>query len=187
MFFGKKKNIEEDELEKAMQDLRRGSAEAFHILYKKYNQQVYRFCLKMLGDSSAAEDAFQEVFMKVYEHRKEFRGDNFPAWVFTIARHTCLNQIRVRKEKEEFDEEMHFGYGKNESDVALKELLDKTISQLPILLKEALILREYEEYSYQEIADILGIDLSLAKVRVHRARLLLRKMLQPLVKEINEY
>jgi RNA polymerase sigma-70 factor (ECF subfamily) len=53
-------------------------------------------------------------------------------------------------------------------------------------LKEALLLREYEGYSYQEIAEILGIDLSLAKVRVHRARVQLRKILTPIVKEINE-
>jgi RNA polymerase sigma-70 factor (ECF subfamily) len=50
-------------------------------------------------------------------------------------------------------------------------------------LKEALILREYEGYSYQEIADIIGSDLSLAKVRVHRARLLLRKILAPVMEE----
>lgn len=186
MFFRKKKNIEENDLEKAMQELSRGSAEAFHILYNKYSQQVYRFCYKILGDSSAAEDAFQEVFLKVYEHRKDFRGDNFAGWLFTIARHTCLNQIRIKKELSEFDEDIHAGFKTNDSDIALKELLDKTISQLPLALKEVIILREYEEYSYQEIADILGIDLSLVKVRVHRARILLRKILQPLVKEINE-
>jgi RNA polymerase sigma-70 factor (ECF subfamily) len=187
MLFKKKKNIEDLEIEKASQDLRKGSAEAFHILYSKYSQPVYRYCFKMLGDSSAAEDAFQEAFMKVYEHRKDFRGENFAAWLFTIARHTCLNIIRTRKDKEEFDEDLHAGFKTNDSDIALKELLDKTISQLPLALKEALILREYDDYSYQEISDMLGIELSLAKVRVHRARILLRKMLQPLVKEINEY
>ncbi len=72
------------------------------------------------------------------------------------------------------------------SDIGMREFIEKSIAQLPVTLREALILREYEERSYQEIADILGIELSLAKVRVHRARLLLRKMLQPIMKEIHE-
>jgi RNA polymerase sigma-70 factor (ECF subfamily) len=58
---------------------------------------------------------------------------------------------------------------------------------LPVSLREAIILREYQECSYQEIAEIVGIDLSLAKVRVHRARLILRKTLEPIAKEIYEH
>ena len=185
--FKKKQNIaNEDELTKASEDLKQGGAEAFHILYKNYQQKVYRFCLRMLGDPDTARDAFQETFIKVFEHRKEFRGSNFAAWLFTIARHTCLNAIRAKKEHEVFDEVYHSNTGHNESDIGMREFIQMSISKLPVPLREALLLREYEECSYQEIAVVLGIDISLAKVRVHRARLLLQKLLQPLVKEINE-
>lgn len=186
MFRSSKHIADDAEIAQATENLKKGSAEAFHILYNKYQQNIYRFCLRMLGDSVIAKDAFQETFIKVYENCKSFKGNNFAAWLYTIARNTCLNYIRARKDHEIFDEVYHGQIRYQTSDIGMREFIEKSISQLPITLREALILREYEERSYQEIADILGIDLSLAKVRVHRARLLLRKLLQPIVKEINE-
>jgi RNA polymerase sigma-70 factor (ECF subfamily) len=185
--FGKKKHIDNDQvLKQAESQLRKGSAEAFRILYDKYNKKVYRFCLRMLGDVELAEDAFQETFIKVYENRQDFRGKNFAAWLFTIARHTSLNMIRARKTHESFDETFHAKKPARVSDVGAKDFIQRAMSMLPVALREALILREYEECSYKEIAVILDIDLSLAKVRVHRARLQLRKLLKPLVKEMYE-
>ncbi len=185
--FGKKINrANQQDVQTAIDAMKKGSAEAFHLLYSRYHQKVYRFCLRMLGDEAAAKDAFQETFIKVYEHRESFRGSNFSGWLFTIARHTCLNVIRAKKTHDSFDEVFHStGYSK-ESDVALKDHIKKAIAVLPITLRESLILREYEECSYKDISNILGIELSLAKVRVHRARLILRKLLTPLVKELNE-
>lgn len=185
--FGKKKNIvnEQDELN-AIENLKAGSAEAFQLLYNKYQSNIYRFCLKMLGDTAVAQDAFQETFIKVYENRKNFKGEQFVPWLYTIARNVCYNAIRAKKEHEAFDEIYHGQMKAPEGDIGMKEFIEKAISSLPVSLREALLLREYEECSYQEVADILGIDLSLAKIRVHRARLLLRKMLTPLVRELNE-
>jgi RNA polymerase sigma-70 factor, ECF subfamily len=141
----------------------------------------------MLSDTDLAEDAFQETFIRVFENRTSFRGDNFAAWLFTIARNTCLNQIRSRRDQESYDEVFHsIDYSENNSDLGMKSEIEKAIATLPLPMREAVLLREYEDFSYQEIADTLGIDLSLAKVRVHRARLILRKLLKPLVKELNE-
>lgn len=187
MIFRKKEIADEEKLLEAVEALQKGSAEAFHILYNNYSPKVYRFCLRMLTDPELAKDAFQETFIKVYENRSSFRGNNFAAWLFTIARNTCLNYIRSKKEQETFDEVYHdTGSNENVIDPALKMQIDKAIQTLPVPMREALILREYEDFSYQEIADALGIDLSLAKVRVHRARLILRKLLKPLVEELNE-
>ncbi len=186
MFGRKSHKVSDDQLQAAIQNLRKGSAEAFHLLYNKYSQRVYRFCLRMLAEEAAAEDAFQETFIRVYEHRKSFRGTNFAAWLFTIARHTCLNLIRARKDHDSFDEVFHGAPEHKPGDVGLKEQIENAIAILPLTLREALVLREYEECTYQEIAEILGIELSLAKVRVHRARLILRKLLKPIVKELNE-
>lgn len=167
-------------------ELNKGSIEAFNILYDKYYSRVYRFCLRMLGDESVAHDAFQETFINMYEHRMNFRGENFTSWLFTIARHTCLNYIRSRKNYEELDEALHSVGDDSHTDFGMKEFIEKSIAKLPVALREAFILRQYEECSYEEIAEILGITLSLAKVRVHRARLILQKMLKPLVKELYE-
>ncbi|MFN3782193.1 MAG: RNA polymerase sigma factor, partial [Candidatus Kapaibacteriota bacterium] len=172
-----------EQLREATQEFRRGSAEAFHLLYSHYSSRVYRFCLRMLGSRQKAEDAFQDTFMKVFENAKSFRGDNFGAWLFTIARHICLNMIKMEKPYQELNEnsiKMSYIY---KGDAGLKEFVQRAILRLPISLREALLLREYEEYSYEEISQILGITVSLAKVRVHRARILLKKFLEPITKE----
>lgn len=175
-----------DNLDQTIVDLRKGSAEAFQILYRKYNRKIYRFCLRMLNDEMLAEDAYQETFIKVYEHRRDFRGENFTAWLYTIARRSCLNIIRTKKQYEPFNELAYKTQLEAQRDIALKDILDKAIMSLPIPLREAVLLREYEECSYKEIADILDIQLSLAKVRVYRAREILRKILTPIKRELHE-
>lgn len=186
MIFEETNRYSDRDVAEAIEKLKDGSAEAFHLLYIKYQNSVYRFCLKMLGSPALAKDAFQETFVKVYENRMKFKGTTFLPWVFTIARNICYNVIRDNKHFDSFDEIQHGSMKAPESDAGMKEFIDNAIQSLPISLREALILREYEEYSYQQIADVLDIDLSLAKVRVHRARLLLRKLLTPIVKELNE-
>ena len=186
MFFRKSKNIDDRTIQKAVIDLKKGSAQAFHLLYQKYNQPIYRFCLRMLNDKNAAEDAFQETFIRVYESSRSFSGQNFSSWLYTIARNTCLNILRSQKEHVAFEEEFLTPEQTTDSDFSVKNYIDTAVSKLPVNLREAILLREYEECSYQEIADILGIDLSLAKVRVYRARQILKDMLQPIVKEIYE-
>lgn len=186
MFFKKLHKAKEYDIDTAVSELNQGSVTAFNFLYEKYQNKLYWFCLRMLGDSETAKDAFQETFVKVYEKRKDFRGENFNAWLFTIARHTCLNIIRSRKEFDELEEGTQITDSLRESDFGVKECIDAALQKLPVSYREALILREYEECSYQEIADILQIELANAKVRVHRARTLLRKMLTPLAKELYE-
>ncbi len=184
---GNKEHIDNEvELQAATEELKKGSAEAFHILYAKYSRKVYRFCLRMLDEEAPAQDAFQETFIKVFENRMTFRGENFASWLFAIARNTCLNYIRNKKGFEVFDEFEHTSLKSSETDIGVKDYIRLSIAKLPVPLREVILLREYEECSYQEIAEILGIDVSLAKVRVHRARLILKKLLKPLVKEINE-
>lgn len=184
--FNSKKYDPDIELDEAVENLRKGSAEAFQILYHKYHNRVYRFCLRMLGSEDAAKDAFQETFVKVYENRENFKGENFGGWLFTIARNTCYNILRTNKQHSEFDESYHVEKSNN-NDFGLKQALEEAINSLPISLKESFILREYEDMSYSEIADILEIDLSLAKIRVFRARKQLRLILKPIIKELDEY
>lgn len=187
MFFKKLHKAPEMTEESASLELIKGSVEAFNFLYERYHTKVYWFCLRMLGDVESTKDAFQEVFVKVYEKRKEFRGENFTAWLFTIARHICLNIIRTRKEFVELDEHTQTTDHLRESDIGMKDFIENALQKLPIVYREVLVLREYEECSYQEIADILGIEVANAKVRVHRARTLMRKILTPIAKEYYEH
>ena len=185
--FKSKKYDPDIELDEAVENLRKGSAEEFQILYHKYHNRVYRFCLRLLGSEPMAKDAFQETFVKVFEKRATFKGDNFAAWLFTIARHTCYNMLRATKEHASFDESYHQAKVQKTTDFGLKQALEDAISSLPTPLREAFILREYEDLSYQEIADVLEIDLSLSKIRVFRARKQLRLILKPIIKELDEH
>ena len=131
-----------------------------------------------------AGDAFQETFIRMYQHHRDLRTSNIQSWLFAIARRVCLNLIRTRKRQNEvFNEDLHGGAETSVGDVFLKEHLEKAMSKLPVTLREALILRDVEGHSYQEIATICGIDLSLAKVRVFRARQHMRRILTPVVVE----
>jgi RNA polymerase sigma-70 factor (ECF subfamily) len=171
-------------LRPVVEEFKAGNAAAFQTLYRKYSSSIYRFCLRMLGESAYAQDALQETFMKAYEHRSEFRGEHFPAWIFMIARRVCLNIIRSRRQFDTFDEDFHgFEQKTVMPDIGMQQCVQQALLMLPVTLREAAILREYEGYSYQEIAGIVGIDISLAKVRVHRARLMLRKILAPVMQE----
>lgn len=171
-----------EDLAKLTAAFRAGDRVAFRELYNMYQASIYRFCRHLISDEALAQDAFQETFIRMYEHRQELRGENVKSWLFTIARRVSLNLIRTKRANHEaFDEMSHAQTELTEYDVFLKEHIDRALAQLPAPFREALVLREYDGYSYQEIAVIVGIDLSLAKVRVHRARLMMRKLLTVVV------
>lgn len=184
MFFKKKNITQEKESEDFIQKLKDGNADAFRILYDKHANSIFRYCLKILGDYSLAKDAMQETFIKIYEHRESYSEIKFKAYIFKIAKNTCLNYHRSKREYVEFVEGTR-PQTYNE-DFILKEFIDKSIDKLPESYKEVIILREYEEMTYDEIADVLNLDLNLVKIRVHRARKILKQLLKPIVKEINE-
>lgn len=186
MWFKKQNTINDEEILDAVSKMKDGSAEAFRILYDAYGQKVYRYCLRLLGDSEVANDCFQETFVKIYENRASFKGDSFGAWLFKIAHNNCMNHLRNKKHTEEIQDVFFANDNIEADDFGLKKEIKKALKQLPDALREAVVLREYEGLSYYEIADVLGIDVSLAKVRVFRARLQLKNLLKPLMKELNE-
>ncbi len=181
-----KKNITKEEINQIANRFANGDVEAFNILYGLYSRNVYRFCQRMLVNVDVAKDAFQETFVKIYECRASYNGNSFQSWLFTIARRTCINHIRKRKTMTSIQNIDVSFQPKRYLDIGIKEHIEKKLEQLPIALKEAFILRDMEDLSYDQIAEILQIDMSLVKVRVHRARLKLKELLKPLLKEINE-
>lgn len=181
-----KKHINPERIKEAAQEFSKGSTVAFSFLYSIFNRPIYRFCMRILNDEQTAKDAFQETFVRIYEHRASFNGENFESWLYTTARNTCINYIRKRKKTTSIGE-MEFGYApKGYMKIGLREHIEEMLSKLPLPLKEAVVLRDMQDLTYKDIADVLGIDLSLAKVRVHRARLKLKELLEPLMRELHE-
>jgi RNA polymerase sigma-70 factor (ECF subfamily) len=165
-----------------------GDERAFAALYGRRKAEVYTYCLRMMGgDPDLASDAFQETFIKVYEKAETFRvGTNVMGWLYMIARNTCLNVHRARKNNDsidhhpslesrdrslrpEYEEEQHF----------LRAILEEAIQSLPQEFREPFILREFDGFSYGEIASITGATLAMTKIRIHRAKERMRVILKP--------
>lgn len=161
--------------------------QAFYTLYRRYSRQIYGFCRRMLGNDQAAEDAFQIVVATVYEKRDTFSGGSFSAWFYTIARNRCIKLLNKEKPKVRMDDvpniEQTLSHDQH-CDTILHEAIRSAIAELPDDLREAFELRYIDDYQYDTIAEILGISLSLAKVRVFRARKIIQKTLSPYLHEL---
>lgn len=163
-----------------------GDEFAFVTLYNRYKGPVYAFCAKMLLDRELAQDAMQETFLKVYEHREELaRTTAFRSWLFTIARNHCLNLLKRLHREVALDEEAL----PDECRVdAPEELMEKSeavawvntfLGQLKPDYREVLVLREYQNLSYEEIATVTRTTLSGVKARLFKARRKLAEVMLP--------
>ena len=159
---------------------------AFKTLYRRYDKRVYSYCLRALGNQDDAQDVFQTVAMTIYDKRHSFVEGSFAAWLFTITRNYCLKAIRNRKANTELNEEIHTpdSIDSHSADFLLKDALQTAINTLPEEFREALELRYFDDLSYEDIALTLNITVSLAKVRVFRAKKLLTTHLSPILDEL---
>lgn len=167
--------------EELMDRFKEGQENAFVELYKRYNRRVYAYCLKMVHSRELAEDVFQEVFVRVAKKRHHFKQGNFAAWLFAIARNLCLNALRDNVEHvsiDEVQESLHVSSESTEFEIS-SEILRKAIDQLPNDLREALVLRVYDGFSYNEISEITDTKLATVKVRIFRAKQRLHEILSP--------
>ena len=159
---------------------------AFAALYSRYKQPVYVFALRMLREPDRAKDAFQSTFLKTFECRTELaRVVRLRSWIFTVARNFCLNELRRRKTIDDSYEDMDELPGEDHGAILDREdearLLMEAIGRLKAEYREVLLLREYEDLPYDEIAAVTGSTESAVKSRLFRARQQLHGMLQPYV------
>lgn len=166
-----------------------GDEFAFVSLYNRYKGPVYAFCVKMLHDREVAADVMQDTFLRLYENRDRLlKTSSFKSWLFTIARNQCLNTMRRDKRM--------VGYGEGIEDVPGESTpvsrLEKSeriamVSDCLMRLKpdyrEVLILREYQNLSYEEIAAVTRSTVSAVKSRLFKARRKLAGMLTPVMNE----
>lgn len=160
--------------------------EAFAVLYRRYNKRVYAYCVRALGNPEDARDVFQSVVLTIYDKRHMFVDGSFAAWLFTITRNMCLKTLRNRKQTSEFVEDLH-EIGERDThtaDFMLRAELRKAINSLAPEFREALELRYFDDLSYEDIALTLNITVSLAKVRVFRAKKQLTTILAPILDEL---
>ncbi|MCA9945091.1 MAG: RNA polymerase sigma factor [Ardenticatenaceae bacterium] len=147
---------------------------AFHDLYKRYAPDVYRFALWLSGDPAEAEDITSETFVRAWAHSRKIQTETIKAYLFTIARNLYLQQHRRQKRQVSLAQAAQQTYSGPqavvENRLALTDVLQQ-LQKMPESDRAALVLRVQHGLPYAEIARVLGISLSAAKVKVHRARL----------------
>jgi RNA polymerase sigma-70 factor (ECF subfamily) len=177
---------------------REGEWDAFSTLVSRLEPRVYRLTQRILQQRQDAEDATQQTFIKVMENLEKFREEaSVTTWILRIATNQALTMLRRRRTAREVGLETATDSNSNEpplphpefiaqwrDDPAIlaqhsevKELINKALSELDEKYRVAFVLRDIEQFSTREAAEILGISESNVKVRLLRARLQLRERL----------
>jgi RNA polymerase sigma-70 factor (ECF subfamily) len=165
---------------------KKGDPSAFEAIVRKYQDRIYNLCRYMLQNPEDAQDAAQDVFLKAYRALKDFRpGSSLYTWIYRISVTTCLDyRKKSRREgsrSEPLNEALPSDEPFPESLYASKEIteaLQLALQKLPEKLRAAIVLREIEELSYEEIAEVLRISAGTVKSRISRAREELRHILK---------
>jgi RNA polymerase sigma-70 factor (ECF subfamily) len=165
-----------------------GEARAFGELVRRYDKRLLNFVFRTVGDRERAQDLVQETFVRVYRHLHRFdQGKKFSTWIYTIASNLAKNELRNRSRnplvlfqtiKKNWDADhrpLEWEDTKLKPDDLfrkrhLKELVEKSVAELPEHHRIVFILRELEGKTYEDIADITGCNLGTVKSRLNRAR-----------------
>jgi RNA polymerase sigma-70 factor (ECF subfamily) len=174
-----------------------GNGEAFEQLYAKYHRGIYGFLLAMLKNPHAAEDITQDVFVKLFTQITSYRFQSpFAHWFFRLTRNAAIDHIRREKIRRaqslDADSDSDFslherlaGKGKNPAENTemgeRAEIVRQAVLGLPETFKEVVILREWDDLPYEDIALHLGISEGTVKSRLFRARNILAKKLKGLL------
>jgi RNA polymerase sigma-70 factor, ECF subfamily len=156
-----------------------GDVDAFEMLVRRYQASVYRIALRLLGSSADADDVAQDTFLRAWRSLRRFRGDSsFPTWLYRIVTRRCFDLLAARRPSEVL-EEGHLGVSADPSTtIEQRERLRAIthhIKVLPTDQRAALLLREFEGLSYEQVANVLETTVPAIKGRIHRARLTILK------------
>ena len=184
-----------------VKEAKKGNMKAFELLVNRYQQKVSNVVSKFVKDIHENQDVTQEVFIKVYRALANFRGDSsFYTWIYRIAVNTAKNHLvakgrRIQNSDVEPTEAEHFDsaadvrnldtpdavYARGE----LEKAMTQAIENLPDELKSAIVLREVDGLSYEEIAETMNCPIGTVRSRIFRARDAIDLALQPLMKKQN--
>lgn len=160
-----------------------GDRRAFSELVKRHQRSVLRLSLRFVKEMDTAEDVTQEAFIKAYEKLNSFEGRaSFKSWLFQIAVNTARNKLRENKRDVVDIEDVQLAVeAKAESSLvhtAVSDILNNEVEKLPFKQRTALVLRVYEDMSFNEIADIMECPYDTAKANYRHALMKLRQVFE---------
>ena len=150
-----------------------------------YKDKIFRFVLRMVGNEFDAEDIMQELSIKIWKRREQFRElENKEAWCMTVARNMAIDKIRAGKKREYIDVSTAYDLSDDDKNPYEKlasndtmAMLQKWMAKLPENQRSCLHLREIESMTYKEIAETCDMSLEQVKSNIFRARHILKEML----------
>jgi RNA polymerase sigma-70 factor (ECF subfamily) len=160
-----------------------GDIEAFEQIFRVYRNPVFRVAYRFTGNRDDAEDLTQEIFLKVFENIGSFRYESsFATWLYRIAVNTCMNFQRDKKPAESLGVTDDLGSSVSPEAICergeLQRKIEAEIASLPNPLKIAFLLVVVEGMTYREASEILGLSVDALRMRVSRARQILREKLK---------
>jgi RNA polymerase sigma-70 factor (ECF subfamily) len=181
-----------DAIEALIQRCLQGDQIAWDLIVRQYWRKVFNVAYKFVGKHDEAEDLTQDIFLKIFKSLDTFdRRANFQTWLISISRNLCIDHYRsVRKERETIDRDVDANEltpaSREPGPVAALEqrdrvtLLRQAMAELPDTLKTAVLMRDIQELSYQEIADRLRLPEGTVKSRINRGRTELARQIRKL-------
>jgi RNA polymerase sigma-70 factor, ECF subfamily len=169
-----------------------GDQAAWDQIVRQHWRKVFNLAYKFVGRHDEAEDLTQDIFLKIFKALHTFdRRANFQTWLISISRNLCIDHYRsVRKERETMARDVDAsqltpvsrerGPHVQLEQLDLRERVRLALVELPPALRQAVVLRDLQEFSYQEIADKLGLPEGTVKSRINRGRLELARQLRRL-------
>ena len=186
-------NMTPDDERRAIEAVLGGDASRFELLVLAHEKGIYNLCLRMLGNEQDALDASQEAFFKAYRALDSFRGESrFSTWLYRLASNVCLDMLRKRPDAPELSAEDE-ALSASLRDTApspqealekceLRDTVAKALDALPADFRQAVVLRDVNGLSYEEIAAVTGLEAGTVKSRIFRGR---RKLAEALMGDGN--
>lgn len=170
----------QDEELKLVSQAQSGDQHAFHQLYELHHKRVYGLCWRMLADKSSAEDVTQEVFVQVWQKLTSFQGNSkFTTWLHSVTTNIVLSHLRKHKNWLQrvfsIEDQVVEEHGEEMQEVSQ---IDKHIMKLPERARLVFVLFAVEGYRHEEIGGMLNMAVGSSKAQYHRAKTLLKAMLE---------
>ncbi|WP_379146096.1 RNA polymerase sigma factor [Paenibacillus sp. sgz500992] len=179
-----------DSIEEKIRRIQAGDARLFSDVIRLYQQRIYLYCFRLLNSKEEAEDAVQDVLIKAYQNIGQYKPQaDFVSWLYKIAYHHCLNQLRRQKFQLQLRKLLRQDVAVNSAEQMVEnrlfsEPVSAALGKLDVEDRNLLILRIYEDKSFAEIGEILGVSTATARKRYERTRGKLKKAIERKEKQL---
>jgi RNA polymerase sigma-70 factor (ECF subfamily) len=172
--------------EDLMKRCREGDMSAFELIVLRYKDAIFNFIYHFLADYHRAQDISQETFLRVFRNADRYKSRNsFKSWIYRIAANLCKNELRDRSRHKElllddpavYTESRYTSPDKAYEDEEVQRLVKEAVNSLPEDQRMAIVMREYQDMTYEEIASALNCSLGAVKSKIYRARQNIKRML----------